>query len=432
MHMLRAVLVILAAVFLAGLARASMLISPVAPFAGQMSRSGFYDYAGLVHFHTGYSGDATGTYRDIARDAEAAGIRFMIATEHENLRAVRDGREGWYGQTLMLSSVESRRPEGYLLGLDLARFPITREDSTERFLSEVGAQRGLSIIAHPRNPRWAWKGPVDPRIDGMEILDLADMFESASAGEKAAALALLPVNRTAAYLELGLHSNDALPMWDRIGQRRRFVGLYAPDFHQSIKISKDNRLRFPPARDVMGLARNHILTRTPFTGSVGADRRTLHDAIRAGRLYVSLDVLGDATGFLFSAEQDGRMAWMGEEIAAGRPTRLVATPPPSTRSMQSVIHILRDGKDIAHQPAGAGPLAITVSTPGVYRVEVRTTVAGFLGGRRAVTWIYSNPIYLRSRTAQPASVSRPSPARTAPPCRTAASRPAACPSTLAA
>tara|TARA_R110002167_G_scaffold64917_6_gene183543 strand:+ start:1080 stop:2270 length:1191 start_codon:yes stop_codon:yes gene_type:complete len=395
--MLRIVLVAVASLLLAGLARAAMLTTPADRFAGHVSIDGFYDYTGLVHFHTDYSGDASGTYEAVARDAAEVGVRFMVATEHENLDALKDGREGWYGSTLMLSGVESTRPEGSLLGLDLDAYRVTREDSTDAFLSSVTAQKGMAILAHADNRRWAWQGPLDDRVAGMEMLDLADLFYAASLGEKLTAVALLPVNQTAAYLELGRSAGSPFKIWDGIGRERRFVGLYAPDFHQCLEMINDRCFAFPRARDIMGLVRNHILTRTPFTGDAAADRDTVYAAIAEGHLYVSLDVLADATGFMFSAEQDGRRAVMGDEMPARGGANFTVTLPPTAREMKPTVHLIKDGIQIGVLESHDGTARFADRGPGVYRIEVRTEIPTFLGPDRKAVWIYSNPIYLRGQ-----------------------------------
>ncbi|MFT4913212.1 MAG: hypothetical protein ACI9YM_001804 [Brevundimonas sp.] len=395
--MFRIVLMTLAALLLTGLARASMLTTAAESFAGHVSTDGYFDYTGLVHLHTEYSGDASGTYAAVARDAEVVGVRFLIATEHENLDALRDGREGWYGSTLMLSGAESTRPEGSLLGLDIDAYPVTREDATASFLDSVTAQGGMVILAHADSPRWAWQGPLDDRVAGMEMLDLADLFHTASVGEKLTAVALLPVNRTAAYLELGRSAGSPFDIWDGVGKKRKFVGLYAPDFHQCLEIINDRCFAFPRARDIMGLVRNHILTRTPFTGDAAVDRQTVYAAIAAGHLYVSLDVLADATGFMFSAVQDGRKVVMGDELDARAGARFTVTLPPTARTVKPTVHLIKDGIQIAVLESRDGTVRFSDRGPGVYRIEVRTDIPTFFGRDRNAVWIYSNPIYLRQR-----------------------------------
>src|SRR4051794_3344040 len=148
------------------------------PAVSQVGRH--YDYSGLIHLHTAYSGDATGSYEEIAGDANAENIDFLVATDHNNLKALEDHKEGWYGTTLFLTGVETTRPEGYLLGLNIDHYDLARRDPTERFLTETTKQGGLALIAHSRHPKWAWRGVIDDRMAGMEILNLADLFRTSS------------------------------------------------------------------------------------------------------------------------------------------------------------------------------------------------------------------------------------------------------------
>ena len=355
-----------------------------------------YDYAGLIHLHTNYSDDATGSYDSLAADAGLQGIRFLIVTDHNTLQPIRDGREGWKGGVLMLTGIESSRPEGHMLGLNVTSAPTDGDAPTGPFLSSIQTEGGLAVIAHPTHRKWAWKGPIDDRIMGMEILDLADQFYDAPATAKTAAIAALPFRPMAAYLELGGRPASALAKWDQITRKRRFVGVYAPDIHQAIELSDDWKIPFPPARDIMRIARDHIITRTPFTGRKDVDAPLVYDALRAGHIFVSLDVLGDGTGFMFAGERPGQTAWMGDQIAAGPPTTYRVQLPASAASLKPIIRLMRNGSEVTRSAPGEAALSWTTSEDGVYRVEVTTRIPTLAGAPREMIWIYSNPIYVRA------------------------------------
>lgn len=355
-----------------------------------------YDYAGLIHLHTRYSDDATGSYDSLAAEGGRQGIRFLIVTDHNTLQPIRDGLQGWKGGVLMLTGVESSRPEGHMLGLNVTSTPADGETPTAPFLSSIQAEGGLAIIAHPTHRKWAWKGPVDDRIMGMEILDLADQFYDAPVRAKTAALIALPFRPMAAYLELGGRPASALAKWDQITRTRRFVGLYAPDIHQAIELSDDWKIAFPPARDIMRIARDHIVTPTPFTGRQDEDAALVYAALRSGHVFVSLDVLGDGTGFMFTGERPGQTAWMGDQIVAGPPTTYRVRLPASAAPLKPVIHLLRNGTEVARSAPGDTGLVWATDDDGVYRVEVTTRVPTLAGAPREMIWIYSNPIYARA------------------------------------
>lgn len=394
----KAVLIIalvLGAVPLMGNARTASLASRSGDPVASSTATGHHDYAGLVHVHTTYSDDANGTYESLARVAGDQGIRFLIVTDHDTLKAIGDGKQGWREGVLMLTGVESARPEGHLLGMDIETAPSRREIPTSTYLRSIRAQAGLTVLAHPAHRKWAWDGPIDDRVDGIEILDLADQFYAAPLQAKLAAVSMLPVNRMAGYLELGTEAAPALRIWDRISQERRFVGLYAADLHQAIELWGDETVVFPPAEDVMRIARNHIVSAKAFSGEFTADSALVYGAIRAGHLYVALDVLADATGFMFKAGNREGVAWMGDEIHAGPGTRYTVELPSSARRLGAVVRVLRNGLEVAHSAPGQRIYDYSDDRPGVYRVEVTTMVPTAFGADREMTWIYANPIYAR-------------------------------------
>ncbi|HQE98760.1 MAG TPA: PHP domain-containing protein, partial [Anaerolineae bacterium] len=71
----------------------------------------YREYAGNLHIHSVYS-DGSGRHAEIAEAAAAAGLNFVIVTDH-NVRV--EGLEGYYGRVLLLIGEEAhnsrRRPQ---------------------------------------------------------------------------------------------------------------------------------------------------------------------------------------------------------------------------------------------------------------------------------------------------------------------------------
>lgn len=355
-----------------------------------------YDYAGLIHVHSNYSDDASASYASLAQAAAEQDIRFLIVTDHNTLAPITAGEEGWRNGVLMLSGAESLRQEGHLLTMNVRSVSLSSDGTTGAFLGAVSREGGLSLIAHPAHRKWGWRGPIDNRVAGMEILDLADQFHAAPVSSKLAAIAILPFDRMRAYLELGTDNAPALRIWDKMTQRRRFVGVYAPDIHQSIELWAGRRWAFPPAAEIMQIARNHIVSDVPMTGDFEADRSLVYDAVNDGHLYVSLDVLGDAAGFMFTGTSGGTRVLMGDEFVASSGTTYTVTLPNTAVALGAVTRVLRNGEVVATSQPGALTYAYRDDRPGVYRIECVVMIPTAFGAERQVTWIYSNPIYGRS------------------------------------
>tara|TARA_R110002012_G_scaffold313731_2_gene525686 strand:- start:36925 stop:38097 length:1173 start_codon:yes stop_codon:yes gene_type:complete len=355
-----------------------------------------YDYAGLIHLHSDYSDDASASYESLAQAAAEQDIRFLIVTDHSTLEPITAGEEGWRDGVLVLAGAENSQPEGHLLEMNVPARAKAGRETTGALLDTVAHEGALALIAHPAHRKWGWRGPIDDRVGGMEILDLADQFYAAPLSSKLTAIALLPFNRMKAYLELGSDNAPTLRIWDTMTQRRRFVGVYAPDIHQSIELWADKRWAFPPAAEIMRIARNHIVSDVPMSGDFETDKALVYRAVGDGHLYVSLDVLGDATGFMFTGTRGETRVVMGDEFIAGSGTTYSVTLPSTAAALHAVTRVLRNGVVVATSRPGAPTYAYRDDRPGVYRVESVVMVPTAFGADREVTWIYSNPIYGRS------------------------------------
>ncbi len=65
-----------------------------------------YERIGNLHIHSRYS-DGTGGHEEIAHFAAQAGLDFLIVTDHNLYLA---GRQGWYGDVLLLVGEELHDP----------------------------------------------------------------------------------------------------------------------------------------------------------------------------------------------------------------------------------------------------------------------------------------------------------------------------------
>jgi len=64
-----------------------------------------FEYVGSIHMHSTFS-DGTGEVTDIAKFADEVGLDFIMLTDHNTLRALQEGYEKWYGNTLLLVGCE--------------------------------------------------------------------------------------------------------------------------------------------------------------------------------------------------------------------------------------------------------------------------------------------------------------------------------------
>ncbi|MBI2884934.1 MAG: CehA/McbA family metallohydrolase [Candidatus Omnitrophica bacterium] len=361
--------------------------------AQETLEDGYHDHPGVIHVHTTYSHDADGTLADVARVANAEGLHYVITTEHNNLRSLREGNQGWHGMTLILVGEEVSTRDGHVLALNVQE-EIDRDQPTQAILDEIARQGGLSFLAHPYFKKHRWKNWSVQGFTGIEGYNTThDAFD-----ENLLRVALwgLTVSPHTLYLSLVDRPYDPLDRWDALVRRHgRVVGIGSSDAHEVRLLG----VKFVPYEVLFKLVRTHLLVPAGAALSPAA----VYEALRAGHAYFSLDLLADATGFTFMAD-DGQQVFgvMGDEIELADPMQLTVILPASAH-----LALFKDGSVTATSVGRVWH--IRVSEPGSYRVEAS------LNGK---PWIFSNPIYVslqptaHSIQNEPSS-SMPSPTPTA-------------------
>ena len=334
---------------------------------------GYSDHAGVIHIHTTYS-DGAGTFEDVARAANQQHLDYRIVTDHNTLQPLRDGKQGWYGMTLVLVGTELSTPAGHYLAMGITE-DISQHQPTQAIIDAVNTQGGLGFIAHPYFKKRRWTDWTVTGYTGMEAYNLVhDAYD-----ENRWRLALWGVMTTPSQLYLSLVDRpyDPLSMWDRLLARHtKVVGIGSSDAHEFRLFG----IKFAPYEILFQLVRTHILTTEPTLSPT-----VVYDALRRGHAYCSIDMVGDPTGFVFMTDDHTKpVAIMGDEVALRPDLQLTAvTPAPGEMSL------FKDGVKIGTFTGTVWH--VPVSEPGVYRLEVM---------RHGKPWIISNPMYL-TRSDEP-------------------------------
>lgn len=349
-----------------------------------------HDLSCVMHLHSTYS-DGTGTVPEIARAAEKAGAEVVLLTDHDTLEARRRGEEGYHGRVLVLVGHEISPPNrNHMLAFDTEEEIDHRRLSAAQIAQAVRDAGGFGVAAHPfshGSKRFGRLGSLGTAMawEDLECLDGIEVWSFLSDnGENVASLpdAARFIARPERYVTHPPQGN--LDEWDRLGARRRVVGIGGLDAHQFGRRIAGRVVRpMGYARSFRQL-RTHVLTRASLTGDLDHDRRQVYEALREGRCYIAASAVAPAAGFRFSAACPAGELSMGAEAAeADGPWDLRAELP-----RPAAVRIVRDGQEITGARAPA--LAHRAPGPGVYRVEARLEARG-----SERTWILSNPIYLR-------------------------------------
>jgi len=341
----------------------------------------FVRVSGVAHVHTAHS-DGSGQVEDVEAAAAAAGLDFVIVTDHNSLAA--KPKEG-YGPAgvLTLVGTEISNRQGHLLAMGLPQLTYRFSGDATEALLDLAEVDGLSFAAHPESDRedLRWRDWELPGSWGVELLNGDSQWRAAGWVGLLGALARYPLNPDYALLRL-LRRPAALDRWDEVLSRRRATGITGADAHGALT-TLSPALPFPSYEAVFRIAQNYVLLDEPLGGNAAADSAALLDALARGRLYVGLGALAPADRFFFHAERNDERWTMGDDVPAAGPVRLRAG---GALPARATLTLLRNGMPLA---STQGVLDQRVADPGVYRVEAH--LPGW-----PVPWIVSNPIYVGS------------------------------------
>jgi hypothetical protein len=356
-----------------------------------------YEYKGHVHIHTVYS-DGNKAHADIAEEAIAAGLDFLITTDH-NVWV--EDVEGYYGddkggRVLLLVGEEvhdvRRQPNAnHCLVFGAEQELSLLGADPQALIDAANALGGFTFLAHPFEigsplgkggeldainwEEWDVQG-----YTGLEIWNYLSEFKSHVSGVAAAV--------RAAYSPEGVITgpfSKTVNKWDELLSRGERVScICGGDVHCGThSLGPFTRTLFPYGFHFRTL-NMHILSSKAMVGEFDHDKQLVLNALKRGNGWVGYDAAGDTTGFRFSAQGLKQQAIMGNTLRPKKGSVTFQITVPAAGHVQ----LICNGKVVAEE-AGTPHLLYQTSEPGPYRVQVFTRFAGRKRG-----WIYSNPIYL--------------------------------------
>jgi len=349
----------------------------------------YFDYSGIIHFHSDYSFDGRRSLPSIIRAARDNHLDFLMLTDHSTLQARNDGLEGWHGRVLLIVGQEISPRFNHLLAFDADKpFPIDRNDEKtdpQSYIHAVLQAGGICFIAHPDHEgtdlfhvkHYPWQNWDVDGYTGIGIWDFMTDWQNSLDGYFRAFLS---------YLFPGFFlsgpSRATLERWDCLNQTRHVVGIAESDNHDTLK--RFMGMPFPvfPFRKAFRFLRTHILTRRPFSGDGTQDKHLLIDALKRGNVYVALESFRPSKGFTLTVKEKEREATMGDIFLLDQNARLSVMVPAT-----SCIRVVKDGS-LFHEEIGQSA-SCSICQPGVYRIEVSVRCYG-----KYRPWIFSNPVYV--------------------------------------
>jgi PHP domain-containing protein len=350
-----------------------------------------YEYKGAIHIHSNYS-DGTGNIEDIAKAASEAGLDYIIMTDHNTLKPKEDGYERWINGVMVLIGYEvndMNNKNHYLtLGVDevigtyqiLSNGELGCKLGAGEYVKMINEKGGIGFTAHPdeeRNESYPWTEWDIDEFTGIEIWNHMSEWAEGITNQNKLNRFIHPLRTISAP------QKKTLERWDEIAKRRRVTGIGGVDAHAF----KENLLGLFKV-EVFGYKvlfksiRTHILLDSPIdansNGNFHCHKQNILKALEESRCFVANYYHGDASGFRFIAEHNGKLFNMGETVKKfkGEDSKLKVSVPEKCE-----VRLVQNGTIVDTFFCNQKEWNITNS--GVYRIECWKKDRG---------WIFSNHI----------------------------------------
>jgi hypothetical protein len=344
-----------------------------------------FEYIGALHMHSVFS-DGSGEVKEIAKAASEIGLDYIILTDHNTLRALNEGCEGWHKNTIVLVGCEinDKNNINHYLAFGINEAYSTRL-TARQYVKKVKDEGGIGFIAHPHEKRTHMKEhPPYPWVEwdiedftGIEIWNhMSEWMENLTEQNKYQSF-LHPLKSIVAP------PPETLKLWDELNNNRKVVGIGGVDAHAH----KYNLLGFVeveifPYKVLFKSIRTHILSDTELIKgksekAIETSKKIIYDALGSGRCFFANDYHHDSKGFRFFAKTDGKIYQMGDTVPLQKKVLLNILLPVA----KAEIRLIHNGRKVNSIEGNEGRFVI--NKKGAYRVEI------FFNNR---AWIFSNHI----------------------------------------
>ena len=372
--------------------------------------AGLADYPGALHVHSSLGGHSTGTLAEIVAGARAAGLAYVVMSEHPS--PLTDTRaatlSGTHEGVLFIPGSETSESErdrlltfgGPAAGGNPGATQTPPADPpgaaadgagvapTQSLIDRAKAAGQLVFVAHPET----FGGWREARgFDGMEVYNLhADARHARPLTLFFDGLWSYRSFPQLLWARFHQSPDENLRRWDALtAQGRRVVAVAGNDAHANVGVSLQDltgkplfRIKLDPYERSFRVVRTHALV----PRGQNFDAVTLLAALSAGHAYVAFDLLCDATGFRLTAANGAEQKTMGDEIALASGVRLRIAAP-----VESRVVLVKDGRRAGEKVGREAEWAL--DERGVYRVECY--LPQLPAPMNETPWIISNPIYVR-------------------------------------
>lgn len=343
-----------------------------------------FEYVGAIHMHSIFS-DGSGKVEDIAGIADEVGLDYIILTDHNTLRALDEGFEKWYGNTLLLvgCEVNDKHNLNHYLALNVPSTPSTRLPA-KKYVNLVNELGGIGFIAHPHekrdsmkeHPPYPWTEWDIDNFTGIEIWNHMSVWMEGLTEQNKYNYFVHPLRSIISPPQ------ETLEVWDKLNLQRKVVGIGGVDAHaHKVNLLGFFEVEVFPYKILFKSLRTHIITNEKIDRTTGEAlskvKEIIYRSLGEGKCFISNYYRGDAKGFRFFAQDSSKIYQMGDSVPFSENIRLKVLLP----NISGSIRLIHNGSLV--DTVDDKDTEFVIKKTGVYRVEI------YLDG---FPWIYSNHI----------------------------------------
>jgi hypothetical protein len=341
-----------------------------------------------IHINTHYT-RGRASHADLLAHALAADLDVIITTDQNLLVHDLDGYAHKEGKNCLLLTAEEIfdrtqiPPQNRLLVLDSRHEFAPDAARPQQVVKKAAESKGMTFLAHPFA---AGKTGLGKLLPPWTAEDIPDGITGIEVWNSLSELQGRASNRPLAYLlshfpRLLRRGPNPITCqyWDELLAAGKTVTAIAGSGLGSLK-NANPRLQHYLLTNIS----NYLIIPKAFSGELADDRRMVFDALRQGHSFIACDDLATAKGFRFSAKGRDEKADIGDSVILKDSVTFQIRLPQAAKCL-----LFRDGELICKWE-DTDTCVHNSTEPGAYRVEVILTWLG-----QDVTWIISNPIYVR-------------------------------------
>jgi hypothetical protein len=309
---------------------------------------------GAFHVHSTRS-DGRRSVEEIASAARAAGLHFVVFTDH-NPETAEPAR--YHDGVLLIFGAELSTPHGHVIALGTSR-AVTPEERAGAVLDTVSELGGHAVLAHPvqrKNPWRDWASA--PKAAGLELYSADTMFRSALARPLrvlAPAAAAWATHSVHGLMMVASPEPAATELLLSLAAERPMVGLCAHDAHglpSYESVFSALATYVPPGPEGLGL---------PQDAEAAADR--VVSALVSGESWCAFHAIAAGDGFALRGVGPERSAVQGEVLTVELPA---AVPEEVQVRVHGPATLLEDGRSVRLDGAGAVQVEVWARVPGMF------------------------------------------------------------------